>query len=296
MLRLIAHAAAAAFILAACAPPPADSASERPEAPAAAVDLSVQPESTPAATPATEPEDFQLSYKRGGETYEVSAEIDPAILAFDAPLAWKLWIDTKAALDELAATADADKAAADQDEATTGQNWFRGYTLDIAYHATVVLDDVISIEETYSTYTGGAHPNYALSGGVYRKGAPEPLALGTFVTDPAAFNNQVIAALVAEKIARGYEETAQASIQSEIREMLAPSPDHPDLYKGNFVLDPSTQAGKLGGITVLFSPYDVGSYAEGSYEITLTAVDLLPILTADWAPRFGGEPAVEGEE
>jgi hypothetical protein len=296
MLRLIAPAAAAFLILAACAPPPADPASETPEAPAEVVDPAVQPESTPSAAPANEPEDFQLSYKRSGETYEVSAEIDPAILAFDAPLAWKLWVDTKAALDGLAETADADKAAADKEEAATGQNWFRGYTLDIAYRATAVLDDVISIKETYSTYTGGAHPNYALSGGVYRKGAPEPLALGTFVTDPAAFNDQVIVALVAEKIARGYEETAQASIQSEIRDMLAPSPEHPDLYKGNFVLDPSTEAGKLGGITVLFSPYDVGSYAEGSYEITLTAADLLPILTPGWAPRFGGEPAVEGEE
>jgi hypothetical protein len=296
MSRLIVPAAACALILAACAPPAVDPATETPGVPAVRADPAVQPESAPAAAPATEPDDFQLSYKRSGETHAVSAEIDPAILAFDAPLAWKLWIDTKAALDEMAATADADKAAADKDEATTGQNWFRGYTLDIAYRATVVLDDVISIEETYSSYTGGAHPNYALSGGVYRKGALEPLALGTFVTDPAAFNDQVIAALVAEKIARGYEETALASIESEIRDMLAPSPEHPDLYKGNFVLDPSTEAGKLGGITVLFSPYDVGSYAEGSYEITLTAASLLPILTADWAPRFGGEPAVESEE
>ena len=104
----------------------------------------------------------------------------------------------------------------------------------------------------------------------------------------------VIKALVEEKIARGFEATARASIESEIREMLAPSPEHPNLYTGNFVLDPSTEAGKAGGITVLFSPYDVGSYAEGSYEITLGAAGLIPILTETWAPRFGGEPVVEG--
>ena len=43
----------------------------------------------------------------------------------------------------------------------------------------------------------------------------------------------------------------------------------------------------------MFSPYDIGSYAEGAYEVTLPAIDLTPILTEAWGPRFGGEPVIE---
>jgi hypothetical protein len=61
------------------------------------------------------------------------------------------------------------------------------------------------------------------------------------------------------------------------------------------VLQASTEEGLFGGLTVLFSPYDVGPYAEGSYEITFTAEDLAGLLTPDWAPRFGGEPVIPAQ-
>ena len=51
-------------------------------------------------------------------------------------------------------------------------------------------------------------------------------------------------------------------------------------------------AGKFGGITVLFSPYDVGPYAEGAYIITVPASELEGKLTPDWSARFGGEPVL----
>lgn len=288
MQRLIATAAFAALTLAACTPPPADPAGAAgvPAAQAPSAEIA----SAEAPPPAAEPEGFQLAYKLETENYAVSSEIDPAILAFDPPLAWKLWVETKTALDALGASADADRETADADQAATGESWFNSYTLDIAYRATAVLDDVISVGETYSTYTGGAHPNYALTGSVYRKGQAGALGLTTFVTDLAVFNEQVIKALVEEKLARGYDAAARESIEAEIRDMLAPSPERPELYQGNFVLVPSTETGKAGGIRVLFSPYDVGSYAEGSYEVTLSAADLIPILTETWRARFGGEP------
>ncbi|MBA3069408.1 MAG: DUF3298 and DUF4163 domain-containing protein [Hyphomonas sp.] len=290
MLRLLATASLAALILAACTPPPAEPAAGTDLA--AAEDPAAEPASAETPPPAVQPEGFQLAYKLETENYEVSAGIDPAILAFDPPLAWKLWTDARAALDELGATADADRKQADAEQVSSGENWFRGYTLDITYRATAVFDDVISVSETYSTYTGGAHPNYALSGSVHRKGEAGALGLAAFVTDFAVFNEMVIQALVEEKLARGFEAAARDSVEAEIREMLAPSPERPELYKGNFVLEPSTEPGKAGGITVLFSPYDVGAYAEGSYEVTLSATDLLPILTETWSGRFGGEPVV----
>ncbi len=288
MIRLHAFASVCALLLAACAP---ESVHTAPS-----VDPGVDAASVDAVAP-TAPEGFQLSTRRESENYEVTAEIDPAILAFDAPLAWRLWSHANVQLDELAVSADEGRRMADEDAAATGgTSWFRGYTLDITHKATAILDDVISVSDFVGTYTGGAHPNYFLGGGVYRKSEEGALALSTFIADAPAFNELVIKALVEEKIERGYQPSESAAIESSLRELLVPSTEVPEIYVGNFLLAASTEAGKAGGITVVFSPYDIGAYSEGSYEVTIPADELTPILTQSWAGRFGGLPRVEEVE
>jgi hypothetical protein len=289
MIRLLATASLAVLALAACTP---EAATPDPATVHAEGEGAVQP-----AMAGDMPGDFQLSYKQESENYNVTSEIDPAILAFDPVLANQLWKDAKQALDELGQQADSDKAEADKMAAETGDpSWFMGYTLDFTYKAGAMLDDVIGVTETVATFTGGAHPNYFLGGFNYRKGKTEPLPLSAFVADEPAFHELVVKALVAEKLQRGYEVAETASIESGLREILVPSPEVPDVYAGRFVLEKSTEAGKAGGISVLFSPYDVGSYAEGAYTVTLTAAELTPVLNETWAGRFGGEPVVEEEE
>lgn len=281
MLRLLTMSALAAFILAACAPKDAAPATGDPLAAAE-------------SAPPVPPEGFQLSYKLESENYSVASEIDPAILAFNPALAYRLWTQSKQQLEDLGASADEGRVMADEDAAVSGEDsWFMGYTLEIRHEVTGTFEDVISIRDTVSTYTGGAHPNYFLAGGIYPKDKTAPFSLSAFVNDQAAFNDLVIRALTAEKIARGVAGADSAAVEAELREMLVPSPDDLETYKGNFVFEPSTQPGKVGGITVMFSPYDVGSYAEGAYSVTLPASALTPILTETWAPRFGGEPVVE---
>ena len=292
MLRPFATASVLALIISACAPAGEDE--KLPPAEEAAVGEAAGAAPQPAAEA---PADFQLSYRLVSENYEVSLEIDPAILAFDPPLAWRLWTDARTELDAFGASADADRKTADADAAAGGDNWFRGYTLDINHTSTLVLEDVISVSDSLGTYTGGAHPNYVLAGSVYRKGEGVPLGLSAFIADPPAFNDLVVRGLVDEKMARGYGPSMRGAVEAEIREYLAPSLEVPDIYAGRFVLEPSTEAGKVGGITVLFSPYDVGSYAEGAYTVTLPAANIAPVLTEAWAGRFGGEPvAPEGSE
>ena len=287
MIRLLAAVSAAALMLAACtadepvsetADPSAQTASAEPAAP--------QP-----------PEGFELSTVRETENYKGTAEIDPAILAFDPALAYRLWGYADEQLDQLATDAEEGRRMADEDAAETGNtSWFMGYTLDITHKSTLVLEDVISVSDFTGTYTGGAHPNYFLGGGVYRKGEEGSLPLSTFVSDGSAFNDLVIRALADERIERGFEPAERAYVEAGLRELLAPSTEVPDVYAGRFLLAASTEAGKAGGITVVFSPYDIGSYAEGSYQVTVPAGDLAPILTEAWAPQFGGAPLVEEEE
>lgn len=286
MIRLLSTVSLAALMLAACTPEAAEPA---------AVDAVAETASADAAPPVA-PEGFQTAYSLESETYAVQLDIDPAILAFDPALAYRLWSYGKNSLDELAASADEASKMAAEDAAASGEkSWFMGYTLEIAHKATGIFDDVISVSDTVSTYTGGAHPNYFLGGGVYRKGETDALPLSTFIADPAAFGGLAIKALAVEKQARGYADEP-ATIESSLEELLAPTTDAPDVYKGRFIFAPSSEAGKIGGITLVFSPYDIGSYAEGAYEVTLPASDLAPLLTPDWAARFGGEPVVGEEE
>lgn len=286
MIRLLACAPVCALLLAACAP---DAPAADPADPAVAV---AGAEAAPAA-----PEGFELSTVRETDNYKATAEIDPAILAFDPALAWSLWTEADAQLKELVASAEEGRRMADEDAAATGEkSWFMGYTLDITHKATLVLDDVISVSDFVGTYTGGAHPNYFLGGAIYRKGEEAALPLSTFITDSAAFNELVIKALVEEKIGRGYEPTESASVEASLRELLVPSAEIPDIYAHNVLLAASTEPGKAGGLTVVFSPYDIGAYAEGSYEVTIPADALAPILTESWAVRFGGLPVVQEDE
>jgi len=287
MIRLAATASIAALMLAACTPDGAEK-----DAPADAVGQAASAEAAPAAAP----EGFPLSYIFESENYTVQSEIDPVILAFDPSLAYGFWTLAKAQLDELGVSADEGRRMADEDAEATGEDpWFMVHTLDITHKATGVFGDVISVSETVSSFSGGAHPNYFLAGGIYRKGEAEPLPLSTFVTDPAAFNDLAISALVTEKLERGFTEEP-AAIEASLREMLGPTAEVSDVYKGRFVFEPSTETGKVGGISLTFSPYDIGSYAEGAYYATLSATDLAPILGEAWAPRFGGDPVMEEEE
>jgi hypothetical protein len=285
MLRLTATTALAALLLAACAPvaPPEEAA---PEGETVA-EVQVEGAGAEAATP------IQLSYSLETETSSVSSEIDPAIETFDPALARHFWTEAKTALDDLDTMAVSDKVSAEAYAAKNGgTSWFNPYSMDYAYRVTAQQGDTLSVQQTVSHYTGGAHPNYFLGGGAYQRGQTEPLPLNAFITDAAVFDGLVAKAIVDEKIERGYEEERPA-LEASVLEMLAPSAEQPEIYKGRFVLEMSTEAGKFGGITVLFSPYDVGSYAEGAYLVTLPAADLAAILTPEWAPRFGGSPVAE---
>jgi hypothetical protein len=51
---------------------------------------------------------------------------------------------------------------------------------------------------------------------------------------------------------------------------------------------PSTEAGKSAGLVFNYSPYAVGSYAEGPYEVFVPWDVLKPYLTPEGVAIFGG--------
>jgi hypothetical protein len=218
--------------------------------------------------------------------YGIDAQIDPAIAAFDPALALELAQEYAQATSNFAASAEEDKAFAEEQRAKGEEVWWAGYSYDSAYTATAQVGDVISIVRTLSVFTGGAHPNHDQGGLVMYRGGDTPVKIGHFVADKAGFAARIKKGLVDEKIARGYDPAERSTIEGEVNDILAGD----DGWMDNYVLDASDQKGKFGGITVLFSHYQVGSYAEGAYDIQVPASELAAFLKAEKKALFGGTP------
>ena len=92
-----------------------------------------------------------------------------------------------------------------------------------------------------------------------------------------AMRQGVIASLEAEKKKRGAEGTDTSAIEAI----------EPKLLKiGPVSLAPSTEQGKSSGLTFHYSPYAVGSYAEGGYVAFVPWETLKPYLTPEGARDF----------
>ena len=290
MKRLFLTASVAALMLAACTP-----ASDAPADGAAAPDAeTAQAASADPSEPAALPADLgSPAFEETGEEYEIRTVVDPEIVAFDAALA-KLYFDVaRVSLDALKEQAINDSKSAAEDAAANGtESWFRPYAMEFRFEATAVQGDIISVLQNVYTESGGAHPNYSLKGIVQQKDQPDPVAISAVVADLAGFGERVKFHLTDKKQERIYGDASREMVEAEVDELLGDDANAGSVWGANYILVPSTEAGKFGGITVLFSPYDVGPYAEGSYTVTVPASELAGKLTPDWEGRFGGDPVV----
>lgn len=161
------------------------------------------------------------------------------------------------------------------------------WTMERKYETRSVVDGrYVSIVRDDYEYTGGAHPNSTTDTILWDKSAGKRISIRPFFTEtedngPAmkAMRQGVVISLQAEKKQRGLEDSDMSTIEAI----------EPKLLKiGPVSLAPSTVKGKSSGLTFHYSPYAVGSYAEGGYVAFVPWEVLRPYLTPEGVRIFGG--------
>jgi hypothetical protein len=179
------------------------------------------------------------------------------------------------------------RADADKERKQDPELFRNAWSFERKYGTRSVVDGrYVSIVRSDYQYTGGAHPNSSSDTILWDKSAGKRISIRRFFTETGdngptlkAMRQGVIASLEAEKKNRGAEGTDASAIEAI----------EPKLLKiGPVSLAPSTAEGKSSGLTFHYSPYAVGSYAEGEYVAFVPWESLKPYLTAEGVAIFAG--------
>jgi uncharacterized protein YndB with AHSA1/START domain len=229
-----------------------------------------------AALAADPKSDFSIKTKALEASVFLDAKIkaDP-LLAANSLAEGKKWAETN--------RADAEKERESDPELFRNGPW----TMERKYETRSVVDGrYVSIVRADYEYTGGAHPNSSSDTILWDKLAGKRISIRPFFTETTdngptmrAMRQGIVASLEAEKKQRGLEDTDASAIYAI----------EPKLLKiGPVSLAPSTEIGKSSGLTFHYSPYAVGSYAEGGYVAFVPWETLKPYLTPEGVRIFGG--------
>ncbi|ESQ80599.1 RsiV family protein [Asticcacaulis sp. YBE204] len=146
-------------------------------------------------------------------------------------------------------------------------------------------DRLFSAYSELTNYTDGAHSNMIYHAELWDKKTTNPvghqhLFVNGSGTDLSSADTFLCHQIEAERSHRNENPTTQAEGGFTC----------PKLFDSHFVLLPSTVKGKIGGLLVLFAPYDVGPYAEGPYQIRIPQAVIRAVINPAYAADFAGDP------
>lgn len=136
----------------------------------------------------------------------------------------------------------------------------------------VILGQIVSVRLDNFNYFGGAHPNR------YTLGLTFDLSAGRFIDpaqladDPEAFRTGVAELLVEKADAMGEEYTS--GYWTDYRDIIA------HWNEGSVLFDET-------GMTVIYSPYEIGPYAMGELELTVSYMELEPLMGPSGMEKLG---------
>jgi hypothetical protein len=178
----------------------------------------------------------------------------------------------------------------------------RRWTFERRYEVHSVVGRYVSVVRDDGTYSGGAHPNSRIDTILWDRNQKKRINHRPLFRETADNGPTLRALARLARIAVGAEKIERGAYNDEVfKGKLTPERvaeiDHqisggiqPSLLKiGPIALALSTQPGKSAGLMFMYSPYDVGSYAEGPYEVFVPWTEFRQFLSAEGASIFGGE-------
>jgi hypothetical protein len=181
----------------------------------------------------------------------------------------------------------------------------RRWTFERSYDLRSVAERYVSLTRNDSSYAGGAHGNIYTDTILWDREARKRISIRPFFTELAdngpamtLLAEQARLAVAALKIERAEDKQPKPKPQAYLAEdtMLKDAIEPKLLKIGPISLAPSTVAGKSSGRTFHYSPYAVGSYAEGPYTAFVPWTAFRQFLNAEGAVVFGGERPKSDEE
>ena len=233
------------------------------------------------------PEDILAELPRSivvdNDVLTADVSIDEAVFSFAPALAQDIVKDAESRVQVMQEDAETYKQV--------DPDYFRPYALKIDWRVTGASGTLAGLEGFIYTHTGGAHGNYMTDGRIYNTQTGEQIRVGDLFADKEAAA-RALAPEVYDLVARA--KTDRSGSPNSYEMFLGESKDAmgvSDVLAGNISLIASSEAGKLGGLVLHYAPYEIGSYAEGAYHITLPQADFRDMLLPDYQPLFAGEPA-----
>ncbi|MBR6771637.1 MAG: DUF3298 domain-containing protein [Lachnospiraceae bacterium] len=150
-------------------------------------------------------------------------------------------------------------------EQTVNAPDFRGYSHSLSCSPTRADSGVISLRCLYYLYSGGAHGNYGSEGVTFDSHSGQQLSFWDLAENREAFSQWTL-----EETLRQVGEEAEglfADYEDTIRTVWENEP--------NWYLD-------AAGITIIFQPYEIGTYARGEVCVTLPYPELASLLRPEY--------------
>lgn len=184
----------------------------------------------------------------------------------------------------------AEGAQADRTEAG-GDEGLPAYEKTVTFAAAGETGKLFSLQRVDFDYSGGAHPNTLATGILWDKALKRLIGAGDLFRKGADLTPLDQALCTAVNAARRARVPAARSIS------LNGGGDFtcPRAADTPFVLAPGTVGGKAGGLVFLIGPYQVGPYAEGSYEIAIPHAVFHALLVPAYADEFAGQLTKTGD-
>jgi len=233
--------------------------------------------SAPAPVPASRP----LVYEKTTPAAHVKLML-PAAAAAAPALYAKLYSEGVNDLD-----AFADGAKEGYEELKAAGSPIQAFERELKWEVAAETPRLLGLELTEYENTGGAHPNAMLGALVWDKQTGKALKPLDLMRSDA--NSLKLDAMVCDAIHAAKKERTGS-------EELQPDQRCPVFADTKVTLAPSTVPGKAGGIQVLFSPYEIGPWVEGAYDLSFPISRLSGDINPAYAAEFGGAPPPEPKE